>query len=702
MTLCHLAALALPLSSLLPCARALSEEPPRRSVRVAVTQPRARVIDYRLTRAEDVLAAVDRNLEELAALARKAGEARCDIVAFPEDTPGLIKWVSAREKPAAEVLREVEKRLLGRLGEAAAAHRMYLVCSSDTVDAEGALRNTAFLLGRDGKEIGRYHKVNLTIHEQRRKRGDSFPVFQTPDLGGIGLLICYDMVFPEAARCLALGGADLIFHPTMGGAAIGDGDVSRAAFRTRAVENFVYVAVSHRGGGSMVISPRGAILAEGKEPDEVVIAEIDVHGGREGGDAFNQQRDMRARLFRERSPQAYGRLTDPHPPALERLPEEITVGEACRIACGALTVGEDRFEAADELLAAGKTAAAAAAFAALRAEFPGTWIDRAGKERLAGLGTLGVAAAHPGDAGIGGDPRVLFHEDFEAGAMADLKKRWSEASDKDGKVLALTAGGPAGTAGKRCLQMSATVGEDTGGHLYVQLPRAVDECFARFHVQFAADADRNGDYIHHFVHLGGYHPPTKWPQGGAGERPAGDERFTVGIEPTGDNGAASAPGVWNFYTYWHEMKVSAGGKYWGNGLRPARPAVVPRGRWQCVEVRVKLNTAPGKSDGELTLWLDGELVMDIRPGVPRGRWTGMGFQLLEAGVKPDPEKGEAPFEGFRWRTSEELRVNFFWLLHYVTDGALRRNRVEKLHAPNRVWFDDIVVATEYVGPIARK
>ena len=61
------------------------------------------------------------------------------------------------------------------------------------------------------------------------------------------MLICYDMVFPETARCLALGGADLIFHPTLGGAAIGDDDISRAAFRTRAVENFVYIVVAQRG-----------------------------------------------------------------------------------------------------------------------------------------------------------------------------------------------------------------------------------------------------------------------------------------------------------------------------------------------------------------------------------------------------------------------------------------------------------------------
>src|SRR5438552_12789811 len=149
----------------------------------------------------------------------------------------------------------------------------------------------------------------MPIHELDRKRGDSFPVFKTPDLGGVGMLICYDMVFPEAARCLALGGADIVFHPTLGGAAIGDNDISLAAFRTRAVENFVYIVVSQRGAGSMIISPQGKVLAEAKGKDDLAIADIDPSAGRSGGDSMNQQEDMRARLFRERSPAAYSILT---------------------------------------------------------------------------------------------------------------------------------------------------------------------------------------------------------------------------------------------------------------------------------------------------------------------------------------------------------------------------------------------------------
>ena len=253
------------------------------------------------------------SLAELEGLVHKAGEAGCDALALPEDTLGLLKWESANVGSLDAVLPGAVSAMLDRLGRAAAKHRMYLVACQDCFEPDGRVYNTSFLLGRDGKEIGRYHKVNLPLVEQGRARGHEFPVFPTPDLGTVGMLICYDMVFPEAARCLALKGADIVFHPTLGGAAIGDDDISLAAFRTRAAENFVYLVVAMRGQGSMIISPRGKIIATAQEPDGLAIADIDPHGGREGGDAFNTQDDMRGRLFRERVPEAYGTPHRPEP-----------------------------------------------------------------------------------------------------------------------------------------------------------------------------------------------------------------------------------------------------------------------------------------------------------------------------------------------------------------------------------------------------
>lgn len=300
----------------------------------------------------------------------------------------------------------------------------------------------------------------------------------------------------------------------------------------------------------------------------------------------------------------------------------------------------------------------------------------------------GVAAAYVGDHGIERDARVLFADDFESGTVEEIGKRWGEISNKGGKVVSLSADSPSGTGGHRALQITATLPDNTGGHLYSRLKRGLDTAYLRFYVKFADDPG----YIHHFVHFGGYNPATAWPQGGAGQRPQGSERMTAGIEPTGESGRYPAPGIWNFYAYWQEMKISADGAYWGQSIRPEKPAPVPRNRWQCVEMMFKCNSAPDKNDGELALWLDGKLNMHVKPGVRRGPWTGLGFTL--------PESGGEPFDGFRWRSSNDLKVNFVWLLHYVTDTSNRRNRDS--HTVNRVWFDNVVVATSYIGPIRQQ
>ncbi len=300
----------------------------------------------------------------------------------------------------------------------------------------------------------------------------------------------------------------------------------------------------------------------------------------------------------------------------------------------------------------------------------------------------GFAAEYAGDRGINQDKRVLFAEDFENGTLEDIASRWAETSNKDGKVLALVEGGPPGSPGRHALRITADLSQNTGGHLYRNWSREVDKAYARFYVTFAKPLS----HVHHFVTLGGYNPVTRWPQGGAGEKPRGDDRVTVGIEPTGDHGRFPPPGIWNFYAYWHEMKKSADGRYWGNSLKPAIRSVVPGDRWQCVEVMLKLNSKPAETDGELALWLDGEPIVHFARGVRRGQWTGMGFQL--------DEKGE-PFEGFRWRSSLDLKLNFFWLLHYVTINAARQNRIESPEPFNQVLFDHIVVATEYIGPMRR-
>jgi predicted amidohydrolase len=354
-------------------------------VRVAAIQTKLRTISYKVATVREALEHVRNNLDELTVLAERAAETGCQIIAFPEDTLGTLEWEAGHWDESGELLASAEQQMLTRFGQIAASHGVYIICCNDCAE-EDLVYNTAILLGRDGRELGRYHKVNLPIHEQARTPGTHFPVFEAPGIGTIGMCICYDMVFPETTRALALAGADIVFHLTMGGASMAHSDASLAAFRTRAADNFIYVVVAFRNGGSMVIGPKGEILADGgKEPDAIVTADIDLTSGRDAGDALGGiTSDFRARLFRERVPSAYGILMDEHPPILDKLKDIYVPSseEAAKLCAEGLTTGADAFYEAERWLSEGKFEEARQRFEKLYQHFGTIWIGRVSRDRL--------------------------------------------------------------------------------------------------------------------------------------------------------------------------------------------------------------------------------------------------------------------------------------------------------------------------------
>ncbi len=309
----------------------------------------------------------------------------------------------------------------------------------------------------------------------------------------------------------------------------------------------------------------------------------------------------------------------------------------------------------------------------------------------------GLAAKYPGDSGIESDSSVVQVEKFEQPDISTLTKQWESVKAKG--EMSFSSDIPAGSAGRQSLLMDRQSGP--GGSLYRRLKNAkggfgYDRIFARYYVKFAEDSGE----LHHFGPcLGGNLPATPWPSVKAGFRTEGGESFWSGIEPFGK------AWTWDFYTYWCEMRGSPPrGQTWGNSFIRDPKLKVEKGRWICVEQMIAMNDV-GDSNGEQALWLDGKLVAHLGKGFPKGRWT---FDKFEAGksgrgVRWNYAKGEredlataeggSPFEGFRWRTVPELNVNYVWLYLYTEKPAGHRIRV---------WFDDVVVATEYVGPIVAK
>ncbi|TVP44904.1 MAG: hypothetical protein EA350_10570 [Gemmatimonadales bacterium] len=283
----------------------------------------------------------------------------------------------------------------------------------------------------------------------------------------------------------------------------------------------------------------------------------------------------------------------------------------------------------------------------------------------------GIAASFPGDQGIAAHPSVLFHEDFEHGSMGRLAERFS--SIRNPGRLDFVDSVSAESSGERALRMTAVGGAGTGAHLF----RSFDGGHNLLHLRYYIRYDTSHVYHHTGGTLGGYNPPTPWPQGGAGSRPGGADKISIRFEPM-----SRGRGL-DFYTYWMEMRGNPGdSSFWGNTfLGGARPPV-PHREWVAVEFMVRLNDPADATNGELALWLDGEPVLHLRPGDPRGRWVWDTFH-------PDPQ-GE-PFPGFQWRNADNLGLNWLWFSHYVTgqpEGEV-----------SEVWWDDIVLATEYIGPI---
>lgn len=269
----------------------------------------------------------------------------------------------------------------------------------------------------------------------------------------------------------------------------------------------------------------------------------------------------------------------------------------------------------------------------------------------------GLAADFKADLGIEKNAAVIFAENFETG---ELGTGWDEHSPATEKVLGFASPNEE-ICGKRCLKVEARLGENHGGGLTKWFEPA-ERVFVRFYVRF----DPGCDYVHHFVTLRankGLRGSDKWSGfGGAGERPAGDERFSTALEPWGNWGRWSAPGRWNFYSYWHEMTVSPDGKYWGNSFLPEPQPLIQKDRWISAEFMLKHNS-PGQSDGEQAFWIDGRLL---------GHWTGI-----------------------NWRKTESLKANALTLESYVTDRWTK-------NTTNVVYFDNLVIAREYIGPAGRR
>ncbi len=193
------------------------------------------------------------------------------------------------------------------LGAFAKKHKAVIVASLFEKRAEGVYHNTAAVLDADGKYLGKYRKMHIPDDPQFYEKfyfapGDlGYKVFRTR-YADIGVLICWDQWYPEAARLTALMGAQIIFYPTAIGWLPPDkavyGERQHASWetiqRSHAIANGCYVAAANRvgfeqdpagkdgiefWGQSFVADPYGTVIKRasvGKEEVLVVPVDLDV------------------------------------------------------------------------------------------------------------------------------------------------------------------------------------------------------------------------------------------------------------------------------------------------------------------------------------------------------------------------------------------------------------------------------------------
>jgi len=248
------------------------------------------------------------NIEKMKTYAEKAKKEDVELVIFPE--------LSLTDYLVRDLIYELAEPIPGpsveKIAEIAKQNKIYIVFGMPETSqkAESVIYNTAVLVGPEGY-IGKYRKMHLPTHsvfEEKRyfRQGYETPVFET-QIGRIGLMICYDVFFPEVSRALKLNGAQLIVCISASPA------VRRKFFEiltaARAIENNVFLAyVNLVGiedglqfwGGSRIISPSGSIIAKAKyDEEDFVIGEIDLKDVRHVAAFVPTIRDLRPELYEQ-------------------------------------------------------------------------------------------------------------------------------------------------------------------------------------------------------------------------------------------------------------------------------------------------------------------------------------------------------------------------------------------------------------------
>jgi hypothetical protein len=288
---------------------------------------------------------------------------------------------------------------------------------------------------------------------------------------------------------------------------------------------------------------------------------------------------------------------------------------------------------------------------------------------------VAIADKYLNDVGIDNDPDVLYAENFDDG-IKNIVARYTEVKNAAGMSTDKNDV-PDGSLSP-ALKITNIGAVNDGGHLYKQFKNGFDgTVYVRYYVKYPLSSK---GYIHHeSIWFGGYNPSTPYPSPKAGICGLGDKRISVAYEPV------DAPRM-DTYVYWGDMKAGGRGLCYGNDMVNGSAAAqqLQWDKWMCVEVMIKMNNPVSAYNGELKVWQDGKEVGHWGPGFPKGQWDVDSWINTPAG---------APFQGFRWRTDDALKINYLWIEFFDDKTPAGQS--------HHIKFANIVMAKKYIGPIRK-
>lgn len=258
----------------------------------------------------DTVSLPQENVAKMIRMIQQAAERGADVAVFPEDC--YFDVDAPREH--GEGPEPLDGYFVTQMRAAAEKYRINLVPGSFECRAEnGKYYNTALFIDRKGEILSRYDKIHLmkamNYDESEHVEAGSAPAVFDTDIGRVGLMVCYDLRFPELARGMVQAGADIIFVPAFwpaGSPLPPRTDHWDTLVNCTALLNQTYViAVNQYGhmsteipfGRSCAVDPWGTVVAQCPNKVGVVYAELDMD--------YQEQVRQKLATWQNRRPECY-------------------------------------------------------------------------------------------------------------------------------------------------------------------------------------------------------------------------------------------------------------------------------------------------------------------------------------------------------------------------------------------------------------